>query len=119
MILKIKNFWWILTHIHVLAMASNSKNALKLIEDIFKFAKQTAEEGRPRLCKIALINVGDENKMQDFVTLWAGAHDGNPLERIETLVHQRDALKEVIKNFIDKFPEEEKNKYNSLIDFMI
>lgn len=108
-----------LANVHILARMSNNKSALELVDKIFKFAQQTAEEQRPRLCKIALVNINDGTKLSDFVMLWAGAHDGNPIERLEAVIHQRDALKEVLSNIVDKFPEEEKSKYKFLIDKMI
>ncbi len=107
---RLKNFWWVLTNIHTLALMSENIHVMKLFKGVMDLIAQTAKEGKPMITKVALFNIADGTKLCDYVTLWAGAHDGNPLDRIEALRNQRDELKRQLSLFVDGMPEGDKKK---------
>ena len=83
---------------------------MKLMEDIIKFIDRTSDEGRPMICKIALVNTKDGTRLNDFVSLWAGIGESSPLERLKQLKAQRDEYERQLKLIADKYPLSEDDK---------
>jgi len=74
------------------------KNAgiFKVVEDIFKFVETTHKEQKPMVTKIVLINMANGEKVGDFVSLWAGIGECNPIARVEQLKAQNTELKRLL-----------------------
>lgn len=95
------------------------KNAgmLKIVEDVFLFAKKAHEEGKPMLCRIAFVNMKDNSTVGDFISLWAGIGDANPIERCRQLRAQRAAIEEVLKTMSTKYNFSDQDRKD--VDFLI
>jgi hypothetical protein len=87
---RIKNGWAVWKEVR------NKAPMFKIVLDIFNFVEQTHKEQRPMLCKIVVANMQDGNKIEDFVSLWAGIGDANPIERCRYLKAQNDELKRLL-----------------------
>ena len=74
------------------------KNAhlFKVVEDIFKFVETTHEKQVPMVTKIVLLNMDKGEKIEDFVSLWAGIGMCNPIERACQLKAQNIELKRLL-----------------------
>lgn len=83
---------------------------LKVVEDVFVFAQTTSREGKPMTCKIALLNTADGTKITDFVSLWAGIGESNPIDRVMQLRKQRDELEHVCKYLLKNYPVSEQDR---------
>jgi hypothetical protein len=68
----------------------------KVVEDIFKFVEKVHTEERPMVTKIVLLNMADGTKLGDFVSLWAGIGEANPIERCSHLKAQNEELKRLL-----------------------
>ena len=75
------------------------KNAhlFKVVEDIFKFVETTHEKQVPMVTKVVLLNMGTGEKIEDFVSLWAGIGMCSPIERATQLKAQNTELKRLLK----------------------
>lgn len=69
---------------------------LTFISDMFDFLVKVKNEGRPMMFQVGIVNTGDGSKIGDFINVWAGIGDANPIKRIEQLISQRDVLKQFI-----------------------
>jgi hypothetical protein len=87
----------------VFQMLRKNINILKVVEDIFNFVKTTSREGQPMTCKIALFNTADGTKVSDFVSLWAGIGESNPVDRVMQLRRQKDELQHCLKYLLDNY----------------
>jgi hypothetical protein len=76
----------------VFKLIANNPAIFKVVGDIFKFVEKTQEEGRPMVTKIVLANMGDGTHLCDFVSLWAGVGETNPIERAKQLKAQNTEL---------------------------
>jgi hypothetical protein len=74
----------------------------KVVEDIFRFAQKTHEEQKPMVTKIVLFNMAEGTKMGDFVSLWAGVGNANPIDRASELKAQNTELKRLLKLCLDE-----------------
>ncbi len=79
----------------------DSPAIFKVVEDIFKFVETTHKEQRPMVTKIVLLNMADGTKMGDFVSLWAGIGEENPIDRAKGLKAQTTELKRLLQLSID------------------
>lgn len=70
---------------------------LKVIEQLGKFLNGTHEKQQPMVTRIALINMGDGNRIGDFISLWAGIGEISPIERIRHLKAQNEELLKLLK----------------------
>jgi hypothetical protein len=68
----------------------------KVVEDILNFVKTTHEEKKPMVTKIVLLNMGTGEQFGDFVSLWAGIGDANPIERAKHLKAQNVELRRLL-----------------------
>ena len=69
----------------------------KVMDNIFKFVELTHEQQKPMAANIGLLNIADGTKIEDFVSLWAGIGDCNPIERARELKLQNTELKRLLK----------------------
>lgn len=74
----------------------NKPGLMKITKDIFKFVETTHANQCPMVSEIALINCKDGTKIGDFVSLWAGIGESNPIERVKHLRAQNMALKKML-----------------------
>lgn len=74
-----------------------NSHLFKIVEDIFKFVETTHEKQIPLVTKIVLLNMGTGEKIEDFVSLWAGIGMCNPIERATQLKAQNIELKRLLK----------------------
>lgn len=74
----------------------NNAGIFKVVEDIFKFVETTHKEQKPMVTKIVLLNMATGEKFTDFVSLWAGIGDANPIERAKQLKAQNTELKRLL-----------------------
>lgn len=91
MIKKIKNI------IAYYKIITTNPGILKVVADIFKFIETTYKEERPMICKIVVADIGDENKYTDFVSLWAGIGESNPIDRCSQLKYRQNSYHEYLK----------------------
>ena len=87
----------------VFQMLRKNMNILKVVEDIFNFVQTTSREGKPMTCKIALLNTADGTKVSDFVSLWAGIGESNPVDRVMQLRRQKEELQHCLKYLLDNY----------------
>lgn len=69
----------------------------KALEDTFKFVELTHKEQKPMVTKIVLVNMKDGAHFGDFVSLWAGIGEANPIDRCSHLKSQNNELKRLLK----------------------
>lgn len=69
----------------------------KALEDTFKFVELTHKEQRPMVTKIVLVNMKDGTNYGDFVSLWAGIGEANPIDRCSHLKSQNTELQRLLK----------------------
>ena len=74
----------------------NNAGIFKVVEDIFKFVETTHKEQKPMVTNIVLLNMGTGEKYGDFVSIWAGIGDANPIERAKHLKAQNIELKRLL-----------------------
>jgi hypothetical protein len=74
----------------------NNAGIFKVVEDIFKFVETTHKEQKPMVTKIVLLNMAEGKKVGDFVSLWAGIGESNPIERAMQLKAQNTELKRLL-----------------------
>ena len=74
----------------------NNAGIFKVVEDIFKFVETTHKEQKPMVTKIVLLNMATGENWGDFVSLWAGIGDTNPIERAKQLKAQNIELKRLL-----------------------
>jgi hypothetical protein len=75
---------------------SNNAGIFSIVADIFKFVETTHKEQTPMVTKIVLLNMGNGEKISDFVSLWAGIGDCSPIERAGQLKSQNVELKRLL-----------------------
>ena len=75
----------------------NNAGIFKVVTDIFKFLEKVHIEQKPMLCQIAIVNMDKGNKIEDFISLWAGMGESNPIERVRFLKAQNTELKRLLK----------------------
>jgi hypothetical protein len=80
---------------------SRNPYIFKVVEDIFKFLETTHKEQKPMVTKIVLLNMAEGTKIGDFVSLWAGIGDTNPIERARHLKAQNTELKRLLQLYFD------------------
>lgn len=68
----------------------------KLIAELFEFAKKTHEEQKPMVTRLTILKMNDDGKYPDYVSLWAGVGEDNPIQRIEALKAQTEELKRLL-----------------------
>ena len=73
-----------------------NSHLFKVVEDIFKFVETTHEKQAPMVTKIVLLNMGTGEKIEDFVSLWAGIGMCSPIERASQLKAQNIELKRLL-----------------------
>lgn len=79
----------------------NNAAIFKVVADIFKFVETTHKEQKPMVSKIVLLNMDKGEKIGDFVSLWAGIGDANPIERCRHLKAQNIELKRLLQLSLD------------------
>jgi hypothetical protein len=77
---------------------------LTMMTELINFVTRVSDECKPMLCKIALVNTKDGTKLCDFVSLWAGIGEANPIERIRALKAQNDEYQRQLKLISEKYP---------------
>jgi hypothetical protein len=78
------------------ALQKVSPGLLQFIGDMFDNLHRVSEMGKPFMWQVGLVNTGDGSKLGDFVNVWAGIGEGNPIKRIEELLRQRQLLRDFI-----------------------
>ena len=73
-------------------LISNNLTLFKIVEDIFKFVEKTHEAQHPMVTEIVLLNMANGAKISDFVSLWAGIGQCNPIQRASQLKAQNTEL---------------------------
>lgn len=68
----------------------------ELVEDVFKFIETTHKEQKPMVSRISLLKMGTGENVSDFVSLWAGIGESNPIERAKQLKAQNTELKKLL-----------------------
>lgn len=92
---------------------------LKITADIFKFVETTHESQKPMVCNIAIVNMKDGTKYSDFVSLWAGIGEANPIDRAKQLKNQTTELKRLLKIALQKgenMSDDEKKEINYVLN---
>lgn len=74
----------------------NNAGIFRVVEDIFKFVETAHKEKKPMVTKIMLLNMAKGEKICDFVSLWAGIGETNPIERCRQLKEQNNELKRLL-----------------------
>lgn len=88
----------------------------KVVYDLFKFVETTHEAKKPLVTEIAIFNMADGTKISDFVSIWAGIGDDNPVKRIAKLKLQNAELKMwLVVAMDDKLDEEAKQRIGELL----
>ncbi len=77
-------------------MVKKNYHVFKIVEDIFKFVELTHKSQKPMVTKIVNVNMRDGMVVSDFVSLWAGIGDANPIERAKQLKAQNVELKRLL-----------------------
>lgn len=77
-------------------MVKNNSHIFKIVEDVFKFVELTHKFQKPMVTKIVNVNMKDGTVVSDFVSLWAGIGDANPIERAKQLKAQNVELKRLL-----------------------
>mgnify|MGYP003495192409 CR=1 FL=1 len=99
----------IINTIKLLRIVRRSPWILKVVEDTFKFVETTHKEQKPMVTKIVLVNMKDGSQYGDFVSLWAGIGEANPIDRCCHLKSQNEELKRLLKISLDgNISEEDK-----------
>lgn len=87
-----------------------------VVYDLFKFVETTHEAQKPMLTEIAILNMADGTKISDFVSIWAGIGDDNPVKRIAKLKLQNNELKMwLVVAINDKLKQEDKQRIGELL----
>ncbi|MEK6883291.1 MAG: hypothetical protein AABY22_26930 [Nanoarchaeota archaeon] len=92
----------LINSIKIFKLMRTSPHIFKVVEDIFKFAELTHKEQRPMATKIVLLNMKDGTKYSDFVSLWAGIGEANPIDRAGHLKAQNTELKRLLTLSLNK-----------------
>ena len=76
---------------------------LPIVKGLFEFCELAHKEQKPMYTKVVLLNMADKDKvlggkevLGDFVSLWAGVGDANPIERCKGLKAQNVELKRLL-----------------------
>jgi hypothetical protein len=93
-----------------------SPGLLQFISDMFDNLNKVSEMNRAVMWNVGLVNTGDGSRLGDFVNVWAGIGEANPIKRIEQLLLQREVLKQFITKVSEShaFSEDEKANMNIL-----
>jgi hypothetical protein len=75
----------------------NNSALFEAIGGINELLERTHKEQRPMYQEIALINMGDGTKLGDFIKLWAGIGEANPIDRAISLKTQNNELMRLLK----------------------
>lgn len=75
---------------------NKSQSIFIMVERIFKFIQETHDQKKPMVTEIALVNMANGTKVSDFVSLWAGIGDANPIKRVSHLKAQNIELKRLL-----------------------
>jgi len=91
----------IINTIKIIQLMRKSPWVFKALEATFKFVELTHKEQRPMVTKIVLVNMKDGTHYKDFVSLWAGIGEANPIDRCSHLKSQNEELKRLVKKAIE------------------
>lgn len=90
-------------------IVSENSHWIQLTKGIIDFVVKVHEEQKPmtsglQLTCIANVDCSKDEKTTelDFVSLWAGIGNSNPIERLKQVVNQRDAYKTMLKKVLEK-----------------
>lgn len=103
---KIKNLWWIVRNIKSIVVVGRHQHIVEMFYKIMQQIQKTAEKGKPYMSDVIIVNTATGEKLADFVSVWTGAHDGNPLKRLRGVIEQRNILKSVLSTI--PLPEDRK-----------
>lgn len=92
-----------------------SPGLLQFIGDMFDNLTKVSEIGKPFMWNVGIVNTGDGSKLGDLVNVWAGIGEANPIQRIEQLIRQRDALKQFIVKLNEGHTFTDEEKANMII----
>lgn len=84
----------ILNYIRLFNFIRKNGHLVEILVRIVEMANKVHSEHKPIVSEVAVINMKDGTKLSDFVSLWAGFGDGNPVTRCSHLKAQTTALKE-------------------------
>lgn len=73
-------------------LSKHNPAILKVVLDILKFVEKTHESQKPMVCEIAMFNMKTGERYADFVSLWAGIGNSNPIDRAKQLKAQNIEL---------------------------
>ena len=110
---EFKEFWKIWKKI------KHSPAIFKVVGDIFDFVKNTHKGQKPMVVDIVLLDMtnGKGEKTCDFVNLWAGFGEANPIQRVRHLKNQNIELKRLLQLYVDgKITVEDAKQIQMVLD---